>query len=83
MGFLNESGSAGICFGLANCVGQIEGDYSAIVPAYPYYDSFAMHPVTLAAAPLPSTLPLFGTVLGLGGLLGWHRKRKVSAAIAA
>jgi len=33
--------------------------------------------------PLPPALPLFGTVLGVGGLFGWRRKRKDAAAIAA
>jgi hypothetical protein len=33
--------------------------------------------------PLPAALPLFATGLGAVGLLGWRRKRKASAAIAA
>jgi hypothetical protein len=33
--------------------------------------------------PLPATLPLFATGLGALGLLGWSRKRKNTAAIAA
>ena len=33
--------------------------------------------------PLPAALPLFATVLGVGGLLGWRRKRKNTAAVAA
>lgn len=33
--------------------------------------------------PLPATLPLFATGLGAMGLLGWRRKRKNAAAIAA
>ncbi len=28
------------------------------------------------ATPLPATLPLFATGLGVMGLLGWRRKRK-------
>jgi len=35
------------------------------------------------ATPLPATLPLFASGLGALGLLGWRRKRKASAAIAA
>jgi hypothetical protein len=31
---------------------------------------------TLTSTPLPAALPLFGTVLGGAGLLGWRRKRK-------
>jgi len=34
-------------------------------------------------APLPAALPLFATGLGALGLLGWRRKRKNAAAIAA
>jgi hypothetical protein len=38
---------------------------------------------TMATTPLPAALPLFGTVLAFGGLLGWRRKRKNAAAMAA
>jgi hypothetical protein len=38
---------------------------------------------TGAAAPLPTALPLFATGLGAMGLLGWRRKRKNAAALAA
>ena len=38
---------------------------------------------TLAPTPLPSALPLFSTVVGLAGLLGWRRKRKAAAIAAA
>ena len=37
---------------------------------------------TPASTPLPAALPLFGTVLGVGGLLGWRRKRKYVAAVS-
>jgi len=33
--------------------------------------------------PLPAALPLFATGLGALGLLGWRRKRKSAAALAA
>ncbi len=33
--------------------------------------------------PLPAALPLFATGLGALGLLGWRRKRKNAAAVAA
>jgi hypothetical protein len=36
-----------------------------------------------SATPLPATLPLFATGLGLVGMSGWRRKRKNAAAIAA
>jgi hypothetical protein len=35
------------------------------------------------ATPLPAALPLFATGLGALGLLGWRRKRKNAAALAA
>ena len=38
---------------------------------------------TAIATPLPAALPLFATGLGAMGLLGWRRKRKTAAAIAA
>ncbi len=37
----------------------------------------------VAATPLPAALPLFAGGLGAVGLLGWRRKRKNGAAIAA
>jgi hypothetical protein len=39
--------------------------------------------VSPSTTPLPAALPLFATGLGALGLLGWRRKRKAAAAIAA
>src|SRR3984885_16100321 len=39
--------------------------------------------VALTTTPLPATFPLFATGLGLTGLFGWRRKRKIGASIAA
>ena len=36
-----------------------------------------------AVTPVPAALPLFATGLGAMGLLGWRRKRKNAAALAA
>ncbi len=51
------------------------------------YIGTLLSPVTfsanVAATPLPAALPLFATGLGAMGLLGWRRKRKNGAAIAA
>jgi len=46
------------------------------------YDNFHVD-INTAATPLPAALPLFATGLGALGLLGWRRKRKNAAAIAA
>jgi len=47
-------------------------------------DEVALDNVTInAATPLPAALPLFATGLGVMGLVGWRRKRKNAAAIAA
>ena len=39
--------------------------------------------VSIAQTPLPSALPLFAIGLGVISLLGWRRKRKNSATLAA
>jgi hypothetical protein len=47
---------------------------------------FAEDNLTIGASPttpLPGALPLFATGLGAMGLLGWRRKRKNAAAVAA
>ena len=47
---------------------------------------FTLDSLTLngpATTPLPAALPLFATGLGALGLLGWRRKRKNAAALAA
>jgi len=37
----------------------------------------------LASTPIPAALPLFATGLGAMGFIGWRRKRKAAAALAA
>ena len=41
------------------------------------------NPPPLGGTPLPAALPLFASGLGALGMLGWRRKRKNAAAIAA
>src|SRR5262249_18316917 len=41
------------------------------------------HYIGLSEVPLPAALPLFATGLGVLGLLGWRRKRKAAANVAA
>jgi uncharacterized protein (DUF1800 family) len=46
--------------------------------------SLQIEPIALlVVTPLPASLPLFATGLGALGLLGWRRKRKAAASIAA
>jgi hypothetical protein len=46
--------------------------------------NFRLDNLTLdSTTPLPAALPLFASGLGVLGLLGWRRKRKASAALAA
>ena len=39
------------------------------------------NPINPGETPLPATLPLFATGLGVLGLLGWRRKRKAALAV--
>jgi hypothetical protein len=55
-------------------------DYSLNTELLNIGDGFSATPVI---TPLPAALPLFVTGLGGLGLLGWRRKRKNTAAIAA
>ena len=53
-----------------------------------YVDNFTLNDTTFnfdpaSATPLPAALPLFGTVLGAGGLIGWRRRRKAAALAGA
>jgi hypothetical protein len=64
----------------------VDGSYDATNNFRP--DQFAsgdLSPtsVTVSETPLPSALPLFASGLGALGLLGWRKKRKNAAAIAA
>ena len=45
--------------------------------------TFSVSGTATALTPIPTALPLFATGIGCLGLLGWRRKRKNTAAIAA
>jgi hypothetical protein len=85
-------GNVPVC-GYLSC-SSVEIYYSTVAFGSPGYDmyvsnggavpilfSLSMAPVD--ATPLPAALPLFATGLGALGLLGWRRKRKAAAALAA
>ena len=70
-------------YDLKTAIGPITGfgGFSAIVQSTDFGE-FLLQSVgqttftaTINATPLPSALPLLGSVLGLGGVLGWRRKR--------
>ena len=42
--------------------------------------SWALTDTTVNPTPLPASLPLFATGIGILGLCGWHRKRKTQTA---
>ena len=48
-----------------------------------YTFQFSPGLVSTSETPLPAALPLFASGLGALGLLGWRKKRKASAALAA
>ncbi|HEY5504368.1 MAG TPA: VPLPA-CTERM sorting domain-containing protein [Sedimentisphaerales bacterium] len=56
------------------------GDVLVLAPQAVVENVLAIDP---GVTPLPAALPLFATGLGAMGLLGWRRKRKNAAAIAA
>ena len=74
---------------------QASFDHSAVAMVDPYFDLSGLpNGVTFEisngignappnATPIPAALPLFASGLGALGLLGWRRKRKPVAALAA
>ena len=66
-------------FNLASGPGN--STFFGIVDGIHYYNVTGTAEIT--ATPLPAALPLFAGGLGALGLLGWRRKRKPSAAVAA
>ena len=61
---------------LISFVGNLGSSYIGL-------DNVVVTETSVAPTPLPAALPLFATGLGAMGLVGWRRKRKNTAAIAA
>jgi len=60
--------------------------FSSTQAAFEFADLMAFNTQPNPSAfitPLPAALPLFATGLGALGVLGWRRKRKIAAALAA
>jgi PEP-CTERM motif len=63
--------------------GIILGTYYHQLYASQHGPGFGTWSFSPSAVPLPAALPLFASGLGAIGLLGWRRKRKKTAAMAA
>ena len=76
-------------YSLAMTVGTFERAFEIVNDAMPYLpfgDTFGdiLPGADIRAPfPLPAALPLFASGLGVLGLLGWRRKRKNAAIVAA
>ena len=92
--FFSTTSSSGLLFlfGAGNTVGNLYSDlsgntYFSLQDPSSLYNPGDLGLLTIrseaAATPLPAALPLFATGLGAMGLLGWRRKRKNAAVIAA
>ena len=79
-GFARSDFSNSVLFPIGSDVFNLPAGVTANAP-----DPFIVNNLYIptSVTPLPATLPLFGTGLGGLGLLGWRRKRKASAALAA
>jgi hypothetical protein len=69
--------------GYPNAILSTTASYDVNTPFNGTYSITEIQSGSLSATPLPAALPLFATGLGGLGLLGWRRKRKSAAAIAA
>ncbi len=63
--------------------GNADSPASAYVTDNAIGSSYTNYAFEVTSTPLPAALPLFATGLGAMGLLGWRRKRKNAAVIAA
>lgn len=66
-------------YGTINWGGSIRVDRNPL----PTFDILGTASTPLPSTPLPASLPLFATGLGVMGLIGWRRKRKNVATVAA
>ena len=57
--------------------------YFSVTDPSSLYNPGDLGTVAVSETPLPATLPLFASGLGALGLLGWHRRRRAAAGIAA
>jgi len=89
-GFAAYFKGGGLTDYFVDACGALGAGFSGCAVLYP--DSSALdgyiHPATFVASPitptpLPAALPLFATGLAVTSLLGWRKKRKAAAALAA
>ena len=71
------------CYGIYNNCQVSDSTWQLNSQSKPFSDLGSFLVRAPAATPLPAAFPLFVTGLGALGLLGWRRKRKNAAAIAA
>jgi hypothetical protein len=73
-----------IDFDAQACAAVVPFNFDAVSPTNPIVSGIAFTPLTIATAtPLPAALPLFGSVVGVVGLLCRRRRRSVMAGAIA
>jgi hypothetical protein len=81
--FNGQSGDWYLCFGLCSPPAFLQTLIAGPHVDDLIADSRGVSFSAVADTPLPAALPLFASGLGALGLLGWRRKRKGAAALAA
>ena len=61
--------------------GQTFPPWAGLPGAFDFADQLVVR-FDVDATPIPAALPLFASALGLGGLIGWRRKRRANVSIA-
>jgi hypothetical protein len=86
-GFAAYPTPLGIAFTFVDACGALGPGFNGCAVEYPDANAIDgyIHPTTVSvsATPLPAALPLMAASLSAMGFLGWRRKRKSAAAIAA